>query len=190
MRRPSFALAIVIAVVLQFGVSSARASIPRGRFGIGDSIMLSAKPELGGYGIRANAKVGRQFDQGLGVVRRMVAAGTLPKRVIIHLGTNGWIDQSSCATLLDQVGHNRRVFLVTVRVPRDWMRSNNRLLRACAASNEKVEVIRWAMVSGRHPEWFADDGYHLNADGQAAFAAYVDEQVDAILAALRSTPSS
>jgi hypothetical protein len=42
------------------------------------------------------------------------------------------------------------------------------------------------MVSGRHPEWFADDGYHLNADGQTAYARYLGEQVDAILASLRS----
>lgn len=168
----------------------ALASIPRGRFGIGDSIMLSAKPELGGYGVRVNAKVGRQFDEGLRVLRRMVAAGTLPKRVIVHLGTNGWIASTACETLVEEVGHSRRVFLVTVRVPRGWMRPNNRLLRSCAASNDKVELIRWAMVSGRHPEWFADDGYHLNGDGQAAYAAYLDEQVDAILAALHSTASS
>ena len=188
MRRVWLAVGLAAGVALATPVH-AIASIPRGRFGIGDSIMLSAKPELRGYGVRANAKVGRQFDQGLGVVRRMVAADTLPKRVIVHLGTNGWIDPSSCDVLLDEIGHSRRVFLVTVRVPRDWMRPNNRLLRSCAASNDKVELIRWAMVSGRHPEWFADDGYHPNADGQAAYAAYLDEQVDAILAALKSSAS-
>jgi hypothetical protein len=169
------------------GAIPAAASIPQGRFGIGDSIMLSASDELKGYDVRVNAKVGRQFDQGLGVVRRMIRAGTLPKRVIFHLGTNGWIDATACGSLVDEVGHSRRMFLVTVRVPRDWMKPNNELIRSCAASNEHVHLIRWAMVSGRHPEWFADDGYHLNAEGQAAYARYLDRQVDEILASLRSS---
>jgi hypothetical protein len=154
---------------------------------LGDSLMLSSKDELAAYDIRVNAKVGRQFDEGLRVVRRMVTAGTLPKRVIVHLGTNGWIDPSACDTLVDEVGHSRRVFLVTVRVPRDWMRANNGRLRACADAHERVHLIRWAMRSGRHPEWFADDGYHLNADGQAAYARYLDRRVDEILASLHSS---
>ena len=156
---------------------------------MGDSIMLSSRDELDAYHVDVNAKVGRQFDDGLRVIHRLVEAGTVPKRVVVHLGTNGWIAETSCDTLVHEIGH-RRVFLVTVRVPRDWMRPNNELLRACDLAYERVHVIRWAMVSGRHPEWFADDGYHLNADGQAAYATYIDAQVDAILASLRSSASA
>jgi len=177
---------LVVGMVLSVA-SSAAASIPQGRFGVGDSIMLSSRDELDEYGVDVNAKVGRQFDDGLRVVRRLVTEGTLPKRVIVHLGTNGWIDPTACDALVDEVGHSRRVFLVTIRVPRDWMRPNNELLRSCADEHDRVHLIRWAMVSGRHTEWFADDGYHLNADGQAAYAKYLDEQVDAVLAALRSS---
>jgi hypothetical protein len=186
MRRFCLGVVLALGVVLS-GASSAGASIPRGRFGVGDSIMLSSKDELAEYDIEVNAKVGRQFDEGLRVVRRMVTAGTLPKRLIVHLGTNGWIDPSACDTLVDEVGHSRRVFVVTIRVPRDWMRPNNQLLRSCADAHERVHLIRWAMVSGRHPEWFADDGYHLNADGQDAYAKYLDRRVDEILASLHSS---
>ena len=186
MRR--FWLGALLALGVMLSVApSAAASIPEGRFGVGDSIMLSSSDELGVYGIDVNAEVGRQFDEGLRVVHRMVTAGTMPKRVIVHLGTNGWIDPSACDSLVDEVGHSRRVFLVTIRVPRDWMRPNNELLRSCANAHERVHLIRWAMVSGRHPEWFADDGYHLNVDGQARYAKYLDEQVDTILASLRSS---
>jgi hypothetical protein len=185
MRRFRLAVLLALGVVLST-TSSAAASIPQGRFGVGDSIMLSSADELAVYDIGVNAKVGRQFDDGLRVVHRMVTAGTMPKRVIVHLGTNGWIDPTACDALVDEVGHSRRVFLVTLQVPRDWMRPNNQLLRSCADDHERVHLIRWAMVSGRHPEWFADDGYHLHADGQAAYARYLDEQVDEILASLRS----
>jgi hypothetical protein len=186
MRRFWLGVLLAIGVVLSVA-SAATASIPQGRFGVGDSIMLSSSDELDAYGIDVNAKVGRQFDDGLRVLHRMVTAGTMPKRVIVHLGTNGWIDPTACDALVDEVGHSRRVFLVTIRVPRDWMRPNNELLRSCADTHERVHLIRWAMVSGRHPEWFADDGYHLNADGQAAYAKYLDEQVDEILASLGSS---
>lgn len=182
MRR--FWLAVLVTLGLALPAAPpAGAAIPPGRFGVGDSIMLSSRDELQEYDVPVNAKVGRQFDDGLRVIHRLVEAGTLPKRVVVHLGTNGWIASTACDTLVEEVGH-RRVFLVSVRVPRDWMRPNNALLRSCDEAHERVHVIRWAMVSGRHPEWFADDGYHLNAEGQAAYAAYLDEQVDAILASL------
>jgi lysophospholipase L1-like esterase len=175
-----FTLAIVVSLALPAG-----ATIPPGRFGVGDSIMLSSRDELEVDGIPVNAKVGRQFDEGLQVIRWKANHGTLPKRVIVHLGTNGWIDSTACDTLIDEVGPSRRVFLVTIRVPRDWMHPNNDLLRSCAAANDRVHLIRWAMVSGRHPEWFSDDGYHLNTEGQAKYADYLDRTVDAILASLR-----
>jgi hypothetical protein len=182
MRRVWLAALLALGVV-PLSSLPAGAAIPPGRFGVGDSIMLSSKDELGDYRVDVNAKVGRQFDDGLRVIHRLAEAATLPKRVIVHLGTNGWIGPAACDTLVEEVGR-RRLFLVTIRVPRDWMRPNNRLLRACDEEHERVHVVRWAMASGRHPGWFADDGYHLNADGQAAYAAYLDEQVDSILASL------
>jgi hypothetical protein len=180
-RRGFLALAIVVSVAVPAG-----ATIPQGRLGVGDSIMLSSRDELADDGILVNAKVGRQFDEGLAVIRWKANHGTLPKRVIVHLGTNGWIDPTACATLVDEVGPSRRVFLVTIRVPREWMHPNNDLLRSCAASEDRVHLIRWAMVSGRHPEWFSDDGYHLNLGGQNAYADYLDGTVDTIMASLRT----
>jgi hypothetical protein len=106
--------------------------------------------------------------------------------VLVHLGTNGWIDPTDCDDLVAVAGPSRRVFLVTVRVPRAWMRPNNLVLQSCAADHERVHLIRWAMVSGPHPEWFADDGYHLNAFGQREYAAYVDARIDAILVSVLS----
>ncbi len=128
------------------------------------------------------AKVGRRFSEGVRQAEKLAAEGTLPKRVIVHLGTNGWIDPGDCEALITIAGPSRRVFLVTVRVPRDWMKPNNAVLRSCAAAHDRAHLIRWAMVSRRHPGWFADDGYHLNALGQRRYAAYLDARVEAILA--------
>ena len=174
--------------VLTFAVgfaSSASAGPPRGRFAVGDSIMLSTKDELRPLGYGVNAKVGRQFGPGVWIVRHKAEDGTLPKRVVVHLGTNGTIDPRDCDRLVEQASSARRVFLVTIKVPRSWEGPNNDTLVSCASRHDKVHVIRWWSKSHDRPEWFADDGYHLNADGQSIFARFVDRKVDAALAELR-----
>lgn len=156
---------------------------PPGRLGVGDSIMRSASDELRAAGWRVNAEVGRQFSTGVRVVRWKAARGRLPRRVIVHLGTNGPIDPADCEELVDLVVPRRRLFLVTVTVPRGWEDANNDALRACAAAHERVHLIRWHGHSLEHGDWFASDGYHLTAAGQAEYAAFLDARVDAIVSA-------
>lgn len=156
--------------------------IPGGRVGVGDSIMLSAKDELNGYDTHVHAKVGRQFSEGVAVMQRLKKDGILAKRVIVHLGTNGPIDPADCDQVVAIAGPLRRVFLVTNKVPRDWQEANNDILNACASTYDSVWVIRWYAYSTGHPHWFADDRYHLSAEGQAIYAAFIDAQVRRILA--------
>ncbi len=157
--------------------------IPSGRVGVGDSIMLSSKDELNGYETHVHAKVGRQFVEGVAVVQRLKEDGILAKRLIVHLGTNGPIDPADCLQVVAIAGPMRRVFLVTNKVPREWQDSNNEILNACASEYDNVWVIRWYAYSTGHPHWFADDRYHLSAEGQAMYAAFIDAQVRRILAA-------
>jgi len=157
--------------------------ISRGRVGVGDSIMLSAKDELNGYEIHVHAKVGQQFSEGVAVVQRLKEDGILAKRLIVHLGTNGPIDPADCDHIVAIAGPLRRVFLVTNKVPRDWQVANNDILNACASAYDNVWVIRWYAYSTGHPHWFADDRYHLSAEGEAMYAALIDTQVRRILGA-------
>ncbi|MGZ5344896.1 MAG: hypothetical protein ACXWF5_09425 [Actinomycetota bacterium] len=156
--------------------------IPGGRVGVGDSIMLSAKDALNGYDTHVHAKVGRQFSEGVAVVQRLKEDGILAKRVIVHLGTNGPIDPVDCDQVVAIAGPLRRVFLVTNKVPRDWQAANNDILNACASTYDNVWVIRWYAYATGHPHWFADDRYHLSAEGQAIYAAFIDAEVRRVLA--------
>jgi hypothetical protein len=179
-------LACVVGALLVVGAAPAdAASVPQGRFGIGDSIMLSGVEELSPLGYGVNAEVGRQFATGVEVARRLANHGKLPRVVVVHLGTNGPIAVDGCAELLEAVG-NRQLFLVTVKVPRPWELPNNGALNACANAADRVHIIRWYPRASHHPEWFATDGYHLNVEGQAAFAQLIDQVVDATMAARRS----
>jgi hypothetical protein len=179
-------LVVVLLLVLASLPVTAHALVPSGRFGVGDSIMLSAADELSGYGIDVNAEVGRQFSAGLPVVRRLATNDRLPRNVIVHLGTNGYVQPEDCDALV-ALAPQRRIFLVTVRVPRDWQDPNNEVLNDCAGRYDRVFVIRWFMATRDHPEWFATDGYHLNAEGQQAYASYLDGRVDTTLARIRAS---
>ncbi len=182
LRRAIVATLVGLAALASIPTAGAR-PIPKGRVGVGDSIMLSAKDELNGYEVHVHAKVGRQFAEGVAVVQRLKEDGILAKRVIVHLGTNGPIDPADCDQVVAIAGPLRRVFLVTNKVPRDWQDSNNAILNACATAYDNVWVIRWYAYSTGHPHWFVDDRYHLSDEGQAMYAAFIDAQVRRILAA-------
>jgi hypothetical protein len=177
------AAALAAAVILVCAPLAAHASVPKGRVGIGDSIMLSVKPaltDLGWAGV--HARVGRPFHDGLAVAQRLADEGLLAKRVIVGLATNGPLDPADCDTLVSIVGSSRWLFLITAKVPRSWQDGNNHALNRCARTYPKVDVIRWWGYSHRHPRWFAADRYHLSSLGQERYVAFVDAQVTAILA--------
>jgi len=177
-------LVVVMLLVLASLPAGASAAVPSGRFGVGDSIMLSAEDELAAYDIAINAEVGRQFSEGFPIVRRLVKNEKLPRNLIVHLGTNGSIQQGDCDRLVE-LAAGRRIFLVTIKVPREWQDPNNDLLNACANAYDRVHIVRWFAYSNDHPEWFADDGYHPNAEGQQAYADLIDGDIKKVLKARR-----
>jgi len=185
MGRRLLVIALLAASAAGAAVPAVAGVVPRGRMGVGDSIMLSASDELGPLRYVIDAEVGRQFSTGVEIVRRRANHGTLPRVVVVHLGTNGPIPTDGCDDLVDAVG-NRQLFLVTVKVPRPWEAPNNDLINACANAWDRVHVVRWYAKASRHPEWYGQDGYHPNAAGQAAFAALLDQVVDDTLAARRA----
>ena len=62
--------------------------IPTGIAAYGDSVMLGAKAELTARGVSVDAVESRQFHSGVKLVRSAADKGTLPRNVVVHLGTN------------------------------------------------------------------------------------------------------
>jgi len=123
--------------------------------------------------------VSRQSRDAPRLVRQVAAGGRLPVNVIVHLGTNGLIEGADCDALVRAAGPDRRVFLVTVKVPRSYRDPNNRRLRACARRHANATVIDWYAFSRYHTAWFYDDGYHLTPVGRRAYATFIDRSVGA-----------
>jgi glyoxylate carboligase len=140
--------------------------------------MVGATPLMRRQGFSVHAKVGRQFSTAPGIVRGY--GRSLPRNVVIELGTNGTVSLAACRAVVRAAGPSRRVFLVTNRVPRTWQDSNNATLQACDASftSSRVRLIDWHAASAGHPEWFAADGVHPSAEGRRAFAALIARAVD------------
>lgn len=156
--------------------STARA----GRYAVGDSVMLGARTGLRTRGFVVNATESRQFATAVSIIRNRKAAGTLPRQVIVHLGTNGYIALSDCKAIVSAAGTGRRVFLVNNRVPRVWQGANNRTLRSCDAAFAPIRamVVDWYGYSKGRSSWLYSDGIHLTPTGRTAYANFIDAAVD------------
>ena len=167
--------AVLVLASLALGpLDPAAAGIPPGRYAIGDSVMLGAKDELTGRGIRVNAVVSRQFRDAVPLVEQLKASGRLRKKLIIHLGNNGiLIEAVDCNRISQVAGTNRTVYLVNLKIPRSYRRAQNERLAGCAQRRANTLLIDWFHYSRSHPSWFAADGYHLTSAGQTKYAAFI-----------------
>jgi lysophospholipase L1-like esterase len=170
-------LLVIVLVVSLLPVEPAIAAIPSGRLAIGDSVMLGAKEELTGRGIKVNAAVSRQFRDAVPLVERLKARGRLRRKVVIHLGHNGILIQAAdCNRISEVAGPNRTVYLVTLKIPRWYRATQNERLAACAQRRANTRLIDWFAYSHGHPGWFASDGFHLTPRGQTKLAAFLDSK--------------
>jgi len=162
-------LTLTFAVLASAGQAGA---VTRGRFGFGDSVMLGARGELAARGIRIDAVVSRQFSKLPRLIRARRNAGRLPPKVIIHVGNNGYIDPADCDKAV-RAAQGRRVYLVTLKVPRGWRPTNNARLRACANRHSNASLVDWFDYSINRSSWFAHDLYHLTRTGARRYAAFI-----------------
>ena len=150
------------------------------RVAIGDSVMLGARWNLLNRRdfTLVDAVVSRQAATGPGILRKL--GRRLPQNVIVHLGTNGSYPIETCKQLVQAAGPTRKVFLVTIKVPRLWEPVNNKMLRRCEARfpADQVHIVDWNWAASRHAaEWLYDDGAHLRPVGARAFARIMNEAI-------------
>jgi hypothetical protein len=164
-----------VALMLASAAPAGAGGIPPGRYAIGDSVMLGAANELRGKGIKVNATVSRQFSTLPGLIRSLRRSGRLRETVIIHLGNNGFLELNDCKAAV-RAASSRTVYLVTVKVPRQWRQENNRRLARCDRAFTRAHLVDWFRHSVNHPAWFADDLYHLTSLGQRRYAGFISQR--------------
>lgn len=170
-------LAVAAGVAAPPSIAEPRPSTKPVGYAIGDSVMLGAKGPLKRRGYVVNATVSRQAYSAPAMVRKRT--GSLPRNVVVHLGTNGTFPLDTCRRIVTNAGPQRHVFLLTVAVRRSWERSNNAVIRRCAKAFPagRVTVVDWKALAARHPSWFYSDGIHLKSAGALGYARLIDRAV-------------
>jgi len=149
------------------------------RLAIGDSVMLGAATELVDFGFVVDAVESRTFVDGLETIQTVNTQTWLGDVVVVHLGSNGPIDDSDMTQMMDALAEVPQVLLVTIDMPRDWTMGNNRLIYDAATTYPNVSLVDWAEVSGSCPgNCFYEDGFHLRPDGKAYYADLINAAIE------------
>jgi hypothetical protein len=145
---------------------------------IGDSVMVGAanalQQALGP--VRIDAAVDRQFGTAIDILAAIKASGQLSDTVVVHMGTNGVITQGHMDAIMNILKDRKRVVFLNLKVPRRWEQIDNDVLAANVAKYPNMKLIDWHSIGNAHPEYFYQDGIHLNPTGQRAYAALVQQQ--------------
>jgi peptidoglycan/LPS O-acetylase OafA/YrhL len=143
---------------------------------IGDSVMLDIASDLNKVypNITIDGKVGRQLNQAIELAPTYAAFNDANKAVIIELGTNGYFTDKEIDNLLNSF-NKAHIYLVNVRVPRQWEKQVNNALNKKAKERDNVTLIDWYSASIDHPEYFVSDGVHLQPKGIEALTSLIDQ---------------
>ena len=191
-----FVAAVLATTAGQAGSSSGAAPRERVTF-IGDSIATAIAYNQDSKKLLAT---GIDLDLQLAVCRRLVGdscpyEGVRPptlvdllptiqvgSTVVVAVGYNDWEDQfaDSVETSLQALrkAGAKRVLWLTLRADRTSYLSMNDVIRAAATRHPEMTVVDWNLFSRSHPDWFQDDGLHLNSEGALMMATLIHRSLE------------
>ncbi|WP_166997651.1 acyltransferase family protein [Paramicrobacterium fandaimingii] len=140
---------------------------------VGDSVMLAAAPALEDSlpGIDIDASVSRSMYTAPGILEDLEQQGRLRSTVIIGLGTNGPVNESTLDEIVDVIGADRHLILVNAYAPRDWIAGVNTELDSFAAARRTSVIADWRdAIDPRADELLATDHIHPGYEGGTVYA--------------------
>jgi hypothetical protein len=121
--------------------------------------------------LRVDAVVSRQADEVIDRLFAYRAAGTLPRRVIVHVGDNGPVYYAQWQRLKAALAGVPLVVFVNVRVDRPWQREVNREERDAVARWRQATIADWYHASAAPGT--VVDGTHTSSHGARLYAAVI-----------------
>jgi lysophospholipase L1-like esterase len=119
------------------------------------------------------AEVGVQVWNVISAMRSFQTSGKLGQVVVIHVGTNGYVNAGHIDEIMRIIGTERKAVFVNVKVPREWESPNNRTIAETVKKYSNAVLVDWNSASVRQPQLFAGDGYHLRPDGVNLFTGMI-----------------
>lgn len=155
--------------------SEIQAKIPPVVFG--DSVVLGARESLKAVmgEISIDAAVSRQPEEIAERIRARRDERRLGPDVVIHMGTNGIVQEEDLRPILEELRDRNRVVVVNVRVPRVWMKPTNEMIGSLVGQYPNVRLADWNAVSKGKKGYFAPDGVHLTKTGAEVFGNLVND---------------
>ena len=165
------------------GTTSAAEPAPAGSVSaIGDSVMLGSAATLT-RDVPAldviDAEVGLQVSAAIDILRWRCGAGQLGDAVVVRLGNNGTFTAEQFDEMMGVLGDERRVVFVNVKVSRPWEGPNNAVISEGVRRHPNAALVDWHSASVGHPEYFVEDGFHLQIEGQRVDAGLIAAQLQA-----------
>jgi lysophospholipase L1-like esterase len=99
--------------------------------------------------------------------------------VVIDIGNNGTLTTEQFDEMMRVLEDVRNVVFVNVKVPRTWEQPNNEVLAEGVRRYPNTVLVDWYAASSNRPDFFVDDGYHLQPEGQQVFADLIAAQTRA-----------
>lgn len=146
---------------------------------IGDSIGVGVEPYLRKHltNLYVDAKVSRQFSEAKTIVTQLLQSGKLSPTVVIELGSNGTIKESTMRELIELIGSDRKIVFVNVQVPRSWCAGDNATISKVCLDYTNTMIADWYGASLGNSSYFATDGVHPSKTGAAVLAKLIAEAV-------------
>ena len=75
----------------------------------------------------------------------------------------------------------RKVVFVNVNVPRTWEQPDNEVIaEGVERYPDRAVLVDWYSASVNHPEYFVEDGVHLQIVGQKVYADLIAQQLQTL----------
>jgi len=147
---------------------------------VGDSVMLGSKDELEkriGPGT-VDATVSRQFGDAPTLVSRLLARAVPPQVIVVHLGTNGPVQERHFEALMEIAADVPLMVFINAHVPtRNWESTTNSELAAGVDRYENAVLVDWHTPTKGRSDLFAADNFHPKQPGRVIYAELVAEAI-------------
>jgi len=175
--RTLMATAVTAAVLSASLVGMYRVPVPDAGNLTGIGVVLGARESLKAVmgEISIDAAVSRQPEEIAERIRTRRDEKRLGPDVVIHMGTNGIVQEEDLKPILEELRDRNRVVVVNVRVPRVWMKPTNKMIASLVTQYPNVRLADWNAVSKGKKAYFAPDGVHLTKKGAKVFGTLVNE---------------
>jgi peptidoglycan/LPS O-acetylase OafA/YrhL len=147
---------------------------------LGDSVMIGAEDNLAkrlGPGFSMDAKVGRQADEFLKIIRKIKRGGHHPAAMVIQWGNNGPLYGEDMEALRAATANVGQLFLISDHAPVSWQDESNEAIAEAAEDWHHTTEIPWAQAAEQGGESLFWDGIHLTPKGAGIYARLVSQVV-------------